>query len=124
MGLKVNSITAFCIVGFLGSLVSRPLLAEASIDMPWPAQFGLCGLFGGLLWWALAKTVPQMSKDNKEAIIAAAEIHATALCELGKKVDESRASTDGVRAEIKAGNDSQLGMLRQLVMQGKTTSTQ
>lgn len=119
----VKTMLAISISGLLGTWAGGPLLAEAGgIEMPWPAQFGLCGLFGGLLWWAIAKTIPQVSKDNKDAVIAAAEVHATALGELGKKVDEARASTDGVRTEIKAGNDSQLGMLRQLVMQGKATN--
>lgn len=112
MGRNVKLI-AFSIVGLLGSAASKPLLAEAAaVDMPWPAQFGLCSLFGWMLWWAMAKTIPQISKDAKDAAIEASKSHSASLDNLSEKME-------GVRAEIRAGNDSQLALLRNVLQQGR-----
>lgn len=92
------------------------ILADAAgVEMPWPAQFGLCGLFGGLLWWTMAKTIPKISEDNKAAAVEAARIHA----------DSYRSVSDGlarVEAAISTGNEAQLGMLHALVQNTKSGS--
>ncbi len=94
------------IVGLLAGTFGEGLVANVTgADMPWFAQFGLCGLFGGMLWWSIAKTVPQLSKDNREAVVESAKVNADAMGDLSTKMES-------VRAEIRAGNDSQLALLR------------
>ncbi|MBA3481703.1 MAG: hypothetical protein H0T51_07800 [Pirellulales bacterium] len=126
----MTDIFTISIVGMVGSLMSRPLANAVGVDMPWFAQFGLCGVFAMLLWWSLAKTQPQISADNKEAArivaaeakeaaVKAATIHACALETLCGKLDDVVAEAKGTTAEIRAGNDAQLALLRNMLHQQK-----
>jgi hypothetical protein len=127
MGRTVKTMLFVSIFGMLGSAATRRVLAEtAAVDMPWFAQFGLCGVFASLLWWALAKTLPRLSEDNKEAArivaseakesaVQSAKIHAEALSQLCGKLDDVVMETRGTTAEIRAGNDSQLALLRSVI---------
>lgn len=119
------------VFGCLGMVVSEPILAEAGMEnMPWYAQFGLCGLFGGILLYAIGKVLPKISEDgaaaavkvaieHKEESIRVAEIHARSAAEIGDKLDALGTTMEGVKAEIRAGNDSQLALLRNALAQQK-----
>jgi hypothetical protein len=67
---------------------------------------------GGVIAWLLGKVIPKLSDDHKEAMIQSAKTHADSLDNLSEKME-------GVRAEIRAGNDSQLALLRNVLHQGK-----
>lgn len=67
---------------------------------------------GGVIAWLLGRVIPKLSDDHKAAMIEAGRSHAEALDKLGEKME-------GVRAEIRAGNDSQLALLRNVIHQGK-----
>ena len=75
-------------------------------------QFGICGIFASLLWWAIAKTIPQISADNRAAAEATANAHKEAAGIITEKLSQ-------VQAEIRAGNDSQLALLRNVVQQNR-----
>ncbi len=113
----MNYMALLAMTGLLATVTGAfNVLADAAgVEMPWPAQFGLCGLFGGLLWWALAKTIPKISDDNKAAAVEAAKIHADAYNRMSDRLG-------GVQTSIDKGNDAQLGMLRALVQNTKSQS--
>lgn len=67
---------------------------------------------GGVIAWLLGKVIPKLSDDHRDAMIQAAKTHAESLDNLSDKME-------GVRAEIRAGNDSQLALLRNVLHQGK-----
>jgi hypothetical protein len=95
MGYEVKLLLAAALFGFAGS----PLLAQATeTSLPWYADLGVCGLLGSIVWWLIAKTIPKMTDDLK-----------TTCGDLGDKFEKGM---DGVKAEIRAGNDSQLALLR------------
>jgi hypothetical protein len=71
------------IVGLILTTFGQAAVAEhIGADMPWFAQFGLCGLFGAMLWWSMARTIPKITSDAKEAVIEGAKINADAMREL------------------------------------------
>ena len=67
---------------------------------------------GGVIAWLLGKVIPKLSDDHRDAMIQSAKTHAESLDNLSEKME-------GVRAEIRAGNDSQLALLRNVLHQGK-----
>lgn len=67
---------------------------------------------GGVIAWLLGRVIPKLSDDHRDAMIQAGKDHAASLDKLGEKME-------GVRAEIRAGNDSQLALLRNVIHQGK-----
>lgn len=88
-----NMLIALYATGFVatGSGFANFLLAEvANVEMPWPAQFGICGIFAALLW--------RQSVDHKEAIKDLST-------QLGDKVDN-------LCSQLKEGQDSQLEFFR------------
>lgn len=71
-------------------VVNYVLANVAGVEMPWPAQFGICGLFAFLLY--------RQSADHKEAVT-------TMSTQLGSKVDN-------LCNQLKEGQDSQLEFFR------------
>jgi hypothetical protein len=109
----------------IAGLLGVPILAETTIpQMPWYAQFGLCGLFGGLLFYAMSKLIPQISADSKEAAIRVAAENKAAMVESAalnaEALERVANGQEGIRAEIRAGNDAQLALLRTMVQQGRS----
>ncbi len=86
------------IVGLLATTAAEPLISS---DMPWFAQFGLCGLFGALLWWKIAKTDIQISADHKEGMKA-----------LGSEIS-------GLRDDVKDGQAATTSLLREALFQNR-----
>lgn len=49
-------------------LMSVPYLStlaesvDPSFNLPWPAQLGVIGMLGALLWWERAKTLPEVQR--------------------------------------------------------------
>lgn len=87
------------IVGLLVSTASDRLLASTlETDMPWFAQFGLCGLFGALLWWKIARTDPETAKAQAAAVETAAKIHAEALGEVKDELVGMRSDQNSQQA--------------------------
>ncbi len=103
----------FSIVGLLASTLGESAMSERlGVDMPWFAQFGLCGLFGGMLWWSMAKTIPKITSDARESVIQAAQINADAMGELK---DEFH----GFRNDVRSGQDATLSLLREALFQNR-----
>jgi hypothetical protein len=99
--------TAISIAGLITLITGQPLLAEVgATDMPWFAQFGLCGLFGSRLWWCIAKTLPNVAKEWREATIESARISAAAVAEL-------KAEMHGMRGDFNDAQDANLSLLRE-----------
>ena len=101
------------IVGLLASALGETVVSERlGVVMPWFAQFGLCGLFGAMLWWSMAKTIPKITSDARESVIEAAKINADAMGELK---DEFH----GFRNDVKSGQDATLSLLREALFQNR-----
>lgn len=81
-------------------------------SLPTGADTVATAALGGVIAWLLGKVIPKLSDDHKDAMIQSAKTHAESLDKLGGKMED-------VRAEIRAGNDSQLALLRSVVHQGK-----
>jgi hypothetical protein len=133
----MKSMLAISIVGLVFGATTAPLVAEATGTMTNWEQLGVSGALGAALMYILAKMIPKMIEDHKESLtiiaaehkeaarlvaseakdaaLRAAELHSDALTSLCGKLD-------GVTTEIKAGNDSQLAMMR-LVITEKRKST-
>lgn len=67
------------------------------MELPWPAQFGVCGMFAFLLY--------RQSVDNREATKDAAKEHKEGLNNLAAQIG-------GLRTDLKENMDSQLEELR------------
>lgn len=103
----------FSILGLLVSTLGESVVSERlGVDMPWFAQFGLGGLFGAMLWWSMAKTIPKITSDARESVIQAAQINADAMGELK---DEFH----GFRNDVKGGQDATLSLLREALFQNR-----
>jgi hypothetical protein len=96
---STKTVATVAIVGLLASTASDRLLATAiEADMPWFAQFGLCGLFGALLWWKIAKTDIQTAERQADAVESAAKIHADALGEVKDEIVGMRSDQNSQQA--------------------------
>ena len=102
----LKTLSAVAITGMIGA-VAQPRLADAvgTAEMPWFAQFGLCGLFGALLWWCHAKTIPSITRDHVEATEKVCRTFESE----GK---QTRSEISGLRQDITSSNNSQLEFLR------------
>lgn len=101
------------IVGLILTTFGQAAVAERiGADMPWFAQFGLCGLFGAMLWWSMARTIPKITSDAKEAVIEGAKINADAMREL-------KTEFHGFRNDVKDGQDATLSLLRESLFQNR-----
>lgn len=106
-----KTVFTISILGLLASTLGESVVSEKlGVDMPWFAQFGLCGLFGAMLWWSMAKTIPKITSDARESVIEAAKINADAMGELK---DEFH----GFRNDVKSGQDATLSLLREALFQ-------
>ncbi|MBA3481482.1 MAG: hypothetical protein H0T51_06680 [Pirellulales bacterium] len=119
---------------------AAPVVAQAGVVPDWN-QIGVSGGLGAALLYLLTKMIPGMVADHKESLkaiagehkeaaakvageakeaaVKAAELHSSALTSLCGKLDEVVETNIGVKAEIRAGNDSQLALLRSVVHQTK-----
>jgi hypothetical protein len=104
---STKTIATVSILGLLASTAGDTILAEAvGADMPWFAQFGLCGLFGALLWWKIAKSDIEVAKTASEAVKEAAKVHADAL---GEVKDE----LVGMRSDFNVNQASTQSLLKE-----------
>lgn len=104
---------AASIVGLILTTFGQAAVAERiGADMPWFAQFGLCGLFGAMLWWSMARTIPKITSDAKESVIEAAKINAAAMGDL-------KTEFHGFRNDVKDGQDATLNLLREALFQNR-----
>lgn len=88
------------ITAAIGSLAVGPIAeVVAGVEMPWPAQFGLCGLFGGMLWWHMAKTVPQILDTHERTAKGLSD------------------QISGMRDDNRDFADKQLAMLRECLIE-------
>lgn len=93
-----KAITTLSIVGILGSAFGDQVFANiAGADMPWFAQFGLCGLFGFLLWW-------NMERGDKRS---------------AKAMDEVKDEIGAMRSDLKSGQDTTNSLLREALFLNK-----
>lgn len=73
------------------------------------SQFGFAGLCLGIIFYILARTLPEMLKQHQVSLQSVVDAHTKCVdglsCNLGEKMDH-------MAAEIRAGNDSQLALLR------------
>lgn len=101
------------ILGLLAGTFGESVVSERmGVDMPWFAQFGLCGLFGAMLWWSMAKTIPNITRDARESVIEAAKINAEVMGELK---DEFH----GLRADVMDGQSATRDLLREALFQNR-----
>ena len=83
------------------TFAAGPFIAETTgVDIlrnPW-VQLGGMGIFGFLLWWLIAKTIPEISKQHRDGLGAISqEVH-------------------GLRDDIKTGMHEQNKMLRDVLV--------
>ena len=100
---STKTVATVAISGLLASTAGDAILAEAvGADMPWFAQFGLCGLFGALLWWKIAKSDVEVARSSASAVTEAAKIHATALGEVKDELVGMRSDQNSSQAATNA----------------------
>lgn len=84
-------------IGTAIAAVTQPVIAAATGIMdplPWQGQLGVVGMMGGLLWWQMAKTIPQESRRHSEEIDRVLETHS-------KCSDEMKDCISGMSDDIK-----------------------
>lgn len=101
------------ILGLLAGTFGESVVPERmGVDMPWFAQFGLCGLFGAMLWWSMAKTIPNITKDAREAVVEAAKINAEAMGDLKEEFQ-------GLRGDVNRDNEAKMALLREALFRNQ-----
>lgn len=112
------------ILGLLAGTFGESVVSERlGVDMPWFAQFGLCGLFGAMLWWSMAKTIPTITKeaqetvvnitrDAREAVVEAAKINAEAMGDLKEEFH-------GLRGDVNRDNEAKMALLREALFRNQ-----
>jgi hypothetical protein len=116
----------------LVALVGAPPVLAETVTPPVLdyTQLGVQGALIGVIVYLLKGVLPQYSKDAKDAVVEAAREHKEAQVKVAELNKESAGSiveavgtlteeTRAVRNEIRAGNDSQLGLLRTVVLNQK-----
>ena len=93
---------AFLITAMIGSLGLRPMFAEVGVELPWPAQLGVTGMMGALLWWK--------DRSSNEALKVLGGQHQQANEKLCDEIS-------GLRADYKQFADQQITMMRECLMQ-------
>ena len=107
-------LTAASSLGLVGGMSQRALADAVSIDpLPWTAQLGVCGGCLTILLVTIWRVIPKMAEENRKSIEEMSDRHVAALDGVGDKLE-------GVRSEIRAGNDSQLALLRNVLHQKDT----
>lgn len=85
-------------------------------SLPNGSDVASAATLGGVIAWLLAKTIPKLSDDHREAMTAAAKTHADAMDRVTDTtiaaIDKLNSTMEGVRSEVRAGADSQLALLR------------
>lgn len=66
METRVTDTLTIAIASVIGGLWSGQLANAVGVDMPWFAQFGLCGLFGFLLWWSMERGDRRSAKATED----------------------------------------------------------
>jgi hypothetical protein len=100
---STKTIATISILGLLASTAGDAILANAlDADMPWFAQFGLCGLFGAMLWWKIAKSDVETAKVQAAAVESAARIHAEALGDVKDELVGMRSDQNSSQAATHA----------------------
>jgi hypothetical protein len=79
---------------------TQPLFAQVvHVDpMPWSAQLGVCGGCLTILFFTIVRVIPKMAEENRKCMEGVSE----KMCD----------GLEGVRTEIRAGNDSSLAIMR------------
>lgn len=96
--LSTKTITTISIAGMLGSLFGDKVVANVvGAEMPWFAQFGLCGLFGFLLWWNMERG------DRRTA----------------KGMEDLKGEIGGMREDLKDGQTETNQLLRQALFENR-----
>jgi hypothetical protein len=89
-----KTVATTAIVGLLATTAAEPLISS---DMPWFAQFGLCGLFGFLLWW-------NMERGDKRT---------------AKGIDDLKDEIGGMRSDLTSGQDKTNSLLSQALFESR-----
>lgn len=84
--------------------------------LPHGSDVASAATLGGVIAWLLAKTIPKISEDARDAHIEVAKLHSEAMDRIAESnvaaIDKLNATMEGVRSEVRAGADSQLALLR------------
>jgi hypothetical protein len=95
---STKTISTVSIIGMLTTAFGDKVIANVvGADMPWFAQFGLCGLFGFLLWW-------NMERGDKRT---------------AKGMDDLKDEIGGMRTGLKSGQDTTNSLLREALFQNR-----
>ena len=96
-------VKAALITAFVSSLGLKPALAETvGVDLPWPAQLGVTGMLGALLWY--------QTRSGADAVRALGDRHDSANAKLCTEIE-------GLRADQREANDKQLSLLRECLIE-------
>ncbi len=96
--MSSKAISTVAISGILASVFGDKLVANiAGADMPWFAQFGLCGLFGFLLWW-------NMERGDKRS---------------AKAMDDVKDEIGAMRTDLKSGQAETNQLLRAALFENR-----
>jgi hypothetical protein len=97
--METKLIDAFTVSmsGLIGGLWTGVLANAVGLEMPWFAQFGLCGLFGFLTWWGMERG------DRRTA----------------KAMDDLKGEVSGMRSDLKDGQETTNELLTKALFQNR-----
>jgi hypothetical protein len=103
----------FSCLGVMFGLTQPTLSQVVPMDpMPWTAQLGVCGGCLTILFFAVVRVIPRVTERANETMTKISEMNQDAVKEAA---EINAAALEGVRAEIRGGNDSQLALLRNVL---------
>ena len=111
--VPMKPLIALSLSGIVATVASRPALAEVGVAEPVWTQVSALAVLASLLWYGMTRLIPQLGTDNKDAAAKLAAEHKEATALVVAAIAENGEKIEGVRAEIRAGNDSTLAMHRQ-----------
>jgi hypothetical protein len=135
----MKTMLAISIGGLVFGATATSLLAQAGgvVEVGWE-RYGVTGLMGAVLMYLLVKFIPKLQEDFKEALrevtdghekaaailaadakaaaVKVAEINATSAVSLSSKLDDLIQTQRQTTSEVKAAGDSQLALMRQVVL--------
>jgi hypothetical protein len=135
----MKTMLVFTIGGLVFGAAATSLIAQASgvVEVGWE-RYGVTGLMGAVLMYLLVKFIPKLQDDFKQALrevteahekaaavlaadakaaaVTVAEINAASAVALGSKLDDLIQTQKQTTSEVKAAGDSQLALMRQVVL--------
>jgi len=74
--------------------------------LPWPAQLGVIGMLGGLLWWQMAKKEPEEAKRRGQELDRMLNIHRETSVGISDDIKQMTSEIKAMRVSTQKLNES------------------